>query len=215
MRVEDKRQDWDHYFMDLADKVSERATCNRKHVGAVIVDSNHRLISTGYNGSAPGAPHCDDPPYFAECSVSKVKVEITKEEYEFHAKMKLHIVSHVLSKEKLQLHRSAIEKIEQERDLKYKGFPFYVRQGGHLIVDNHCVRTIHSEVNAITNAASRGISVAGCTLYCNTFPCWECVKVMAASGISKVIYKDDYKAKNGNLSQEMASELGIVLVPLV
>lgn len=45
--------------MDLARGVARRATCDRKHVGALIALDN-RIVSTGYNGSPPGLPHCDD-----------------------------------------------------------------------------------------------------------------------------------------------------------
>lgn len=52
------RKSWDRYFMDIAWKVSERATCTRLHVGAVLVE-NKRIVSTGYNGAPSGAPQCD------------------------------------------------------------------------------------------------------------------------------------------------------------
>jgi dCMP deaminase len=54
-----KRIDWDTYFMRIAREVSERSTCDRKHVGAVIV-RNRTILSTGYNGSIRGMPHCDE-----------------------------------------------------------------------------------------------------------------------------------------------------------
>lgn len=54
------RKTWDEYFMDLAFKTSERATCPKRHVGAILVDKENHIISTGYNGSPPGMPHCDD-----------------------------------------------------------------------------------------------------------------------------------------------------------
>lgn len=54
------RPDWDDYFMEVARVISTRATCNRKHVGSVITTAERQILSTGYNGSPPGAPHCDD-----------------------------------------------------------------------------------------------------------------------------------------------------------
>jgi dCMP deaminase len=53
------RPSLDSYFMMMARLAAERATCDRKSVGAVLVREN-RQISTGYNGSPPGAPHCTD-----------------------------------------------------------------------------------------------------------------------------------------------------------
>ena len=54
------RLPWDEYFMSIAGLVSNRATCDRKHVGCVMVDPAKQVIATGYNGSPPGKPHCDD-----------------------------------------------------------------------------------------------------------------------------------------------------------
>lgn len=45
--------------MRTAHLFAERSTCPRGHVGAVLV-ANKRIISTGYNGSPPGMPHCDE-----------------------------------------------------------------------------------------------------------------------------------------------------------
>jgi dCMP deaminase len=53
------RKPWDEYFMDQARMVATRATCDRLHVGAVIV-RDKRIISTGYNGSVSGDVHCQD-----------------------------------------------------------------------------------------------------------------------------------------------------------
>jgi len=54
-----KRVDWHEYFMAIAEQVATRSTCDRKHVGAVIV-RDKVILSTGYNGSLRGAPHCDE-----------------------------------------------------------------------------------------------------------------------------------------------------------
>lgn len=51
-----ERLNWDDYFMSIALLASQRSPCSRLNVGAVIVKDN-RLISMGYNGYVPGAPH--------------------------------------------------------------------------------------------------------------------------------------------------------------
>lgn len=53
------RPGWDDYFLRMALLVATRATCPRRHVGAVLV-RDHRVIATGYNGSVPGDVHCED-----------------------------------------------------------------------------------------------------------------------------------------------------------
>lgn len=59
-RMTDKKRDsWDDYFMKIASTVAERATCDRKLVGAIIV-VNKAIVSTGFNGAPRGAPHCDE-----------------------------------------------------------------------------------------------------------------------------------------------------------
>ena len=59
------RSTWDQYFMDIATQVATRATCDRKHVGAVIV-RDRTILSTGYNGSIRGMPHCDEVGHMME-----------------------------------------------------------------------------------------------------------------------------------------------------
>ncbi len=54
-----QRVDWHDYFMNIARQVSTRSTCDRKHVGAVVV-RERTILSTGYNGSIRAMPHCDD-----------------------------------------------------------------------------------------------------------------------------------------------------------
>lgn len=60
MRYEpDDRPDWDSYFFNIAQVVSQRATCPSRCVGAVIVDPDTMgVVSTGYNGSPKGTQHC-------------------------------------------------------------------------------------------------------------------------------------------------------------
>ncbi len=53
------RKSWDQYFMNIAHEVGTRATCDRKHVGCVLVKEKY-IIASGYNGSVAGLPHCDE-----------------------------------------------------------------------------------------------------------------------------------------------------------
>lgn len=50
----------DEMFIRIAELYARRSTCDRANVGAILVDRHHRIISTGYNGSPSGHPHCDD-----------------------------------------------------------------------------------------------------------------------------------------------------------
>jgi dCMP deaminase len=59
------RTSWDEYFMEIARQVASRATCDRKHVGAVLV-RDRIILSTGYNGSIRGMPHCDEVGHLME-----------------------------------------------------------------------------------------------------------------------------------------------------
>src|SRR5512142_2464948 len=65
MVEERARVSWDQYFMNIAREVSTRSTCDRKHVGAVIV-RDRMILTTGYNGSIRGLDHCDDVGHLME-----------------------------------------------------------------------------------------------------------------------------------------------------
>ncbi len=51
---------------------------------------------------------------------------------------------------------------------------------------------VHAEMSAITDAAARGISIRGATLFCTTFPCHMCARHIMSAGISKVVYIEPY-----------------------
>ncbi len=59
------RASWDEYFMSIAQVVATRSTCPRKYVGSVLV-KNRTILSTGYNGSIRGMPHCSDVGHMME-----------------------------------------------------------------------------------------------------------------------------------------------------
>jgi dCMP deaminase len=57
-----ERPDKINYYLDIAETVSKRSTCLRKHYGAIIV-KNDVIISTGYNGAPRGRKNCSDINY--------------------------------------------------------------------------------------------------------------------------------------------------------
>ncbi len=118
------RSSWDDYFMRITAEVATRSTCNRLHVGCLIVRDN-QIVVTGYNGSLRKADHCDDV--------------------------------------------------------------------GHLMEDGHCVRTVHAEANAITQAARRGVAVDGSTVYVTAAPCFNCFKILVNAGCVRVLFRDLYR----------------------
>lgn len=130
------RPDKNEYFMWLAVVSSTRATCDRRSVGCVIVDSMGRILSTGYNGSAPGRPHCDEV--------------------------------------------------------------------GHMMFGGGCVRTTHAEANAVGYAARAGVSLYGSVAYVTCHPCPDCLKLLIASGVCKIVYLEPYHSDKDHISTEIA-----------
>jgi len=128
------RPDWNEYFMLVAYILSKRSSCDRLHVGCVLVNDK-RIIATGYNGHIKGSPHIS------------------------------------------------------------------------IVVDGHEQMTIHSETNAITDAASRGISLKNCTAYVTHFPCINCAKNLISAGIKEIIFAEDYK--NNDLCYQLYLLAGV------
>ena len=56
---------------------------------------------------------------------------------------------------------------------------------------------LHAEENSVCKLAKQGISGKDATLFCTHSPCQSCAKLIYAAGISEVIYKDDYRSKDG------------------
>lgn len=54
-----KRPSWDEYFMEVANAIAKRATCDRGRSGCVIA-RDHQVLATGYVGAPSGLPHCDE-----------------------------------------------------------------------------------------------------------------------------------------------------------
>lgn len=144
-----KRPSWDEYFMNLADTVAERATCDRGRSGCVIV-KDRQILVTGYVGSPKGLPHCDE-------------------------------VGHLFKK--------------------------MIHEDGRIT--QHCVRTVHAEQNAITQAAKRGIALEGSTLYCRMTPCRTCAMLIINCGIVRVVCQRRYH--DYTESEDMFRQAGVKL----
>ena len=76
----------------------------------------------------------------------------------------------------------------------------------------HCIRTAHSEQNAICEAARMGIALEGSTLYVKMSPCYTCAKMIINSGIKRVVSAQDYHTDNR--SKEILKEAGVEYVLL-
>ncbi len=81
-----------------------------------------------------------------------------------------------------------------------------------LLREGHEQATVHAEQNAVADAARRGSSVEDCIAYVTHFPCINCAKILAASGISEVRYRTDYH--NDPLVVPLLKDAGVVVLQL-
>ena len=70
------RPDWDTYFLQIAHLASSRATCVRRRVGCVLVDSKNHIVSVGYNGVPSGFDHCTEVPCQGALSPSGADLDL-------------------------------------------------------------------------------------------------------------------------------------------
>jgi dCMP deaminase len=91
------------------------------------------------------------------------------------------------------------------------GYNGYISGAPHIsrIQDNHEQSIIHSEVNAITDCAKRGVSLECAKIYITHYPCPNCFKTIAACGIKEIIYLDDYC--NNVIVQNLANDSNIII----
>ncbi|WP_461611430.1 ComE operon protein 2 [Cytobacillus kochii] len=80
---------------------------------------------------------------------------------------------------------------------------------GCYVIDNHCVRTIHAEMNAILQCAKFGVPTENAEIYVTHFPCLQCCKAIIQAGIKKVYYAEDYK--NHPYGIELFHQAGVSL----
>jgi len=79
---------------------------------------------------------------------------------------------------------------------------------GCLLVDGHCVRTVHAEANALVQAACHGIRLEGAEIYVTASPCFNCFKLIVNAGLQTIHYGEFYR---DDRILEFARDLGIRL----
>ena len=80
---------------------------------------------------------------------------------------------------------------------------------GHLMIDNHCARTIHGEDNAVNNAVA---DLDGATAYIIATPCLDCVKNLLQKGIKRIVYIGSYANSKGlNYIESICKEKSVML----
>ena len=94
------------------------------------------------------------------------------------------------------------------------GYNGFLPGAAHIsqVRDGHEQATVHAEQNAIADASRRGVSVEGSAAYITHFPCVNCAKILASSGIKSVKYYADYD--NDNWVYSLFSEIGISITKL-
>lgn len=79
---------------------------------------------------------------------------------------------------------------------------------GHLMEDGHCVRTVHAEANALVQAARNGVRVGQASIYVTASPCFNCFKLIANSGITRIIFGEFYRDERiFDFSKQLSIEL--------
>lgn len=80
---------------------------------------------------------------------------------------------------------------------------------GCYLVDGHCVRTIHAEMNAILQCAKFGVETDGAEIYVTHFPCLQCTKMILQAGIKTIHYLKDYR--NDDYAIKLIKQAGATL----
>jgi dCMP deaminase len=68
----------------------------------------------------------------------------------------------------------------------------HCEDAGCMVVDNHCVRTVHAEMNAILQCSIHGVNTLGATAYITNMPCTNCAKALIGAGIKEIIIFSEY-----------------------
>ena len=81
------------------------------------------------------------------------------------------------------------------------------------VPEENCYRAIHSEMNAISQAARRGVSIEGAEVYVTHSPCMHCLKTLLNTAITRICYAKPYKLERAQYFLEYSS-VEFVQVPM-
>jgi deoxycytidylate deaminase len=169
----------DEYGMFLAEAAALRSAEMGRQVGAVVATSQGDVVAVGTNE----VPKAMGGLYWTGGEPDARDFHLG---YDTSDQMKRTVTGEVLErlKENGWLH-------DQRKAAADEDFYQVIRDTrlGSLIEFG---RAVHAEMAAITDAARRGVSVAGCTLYTTTFPCHVCARHIVAAGITRVVYVAPY-----------------------
>ena len=169
---------FDKVLMETAKLWSKQSYCERRQVGAVIARDG-RILATGFNGTISGTDNkCEDK--FIVCPKCGRKY--------------IH--------DDAVLHENTTFKITCSCGAVLSYTEDYINKLNPTTNDF----TLHAEQNALMFCAKHGISVEDCTIYITTSPCKHCTKLIAQSGIKRVVYLEEYKDTSG---LELLAKIGI------
>lgn len=181
------------FFMLEAHLIATRSTCDRgpellfdpgRHgVGCVVVRDG-RVIAGGYNGSPPREPHCGE----LRCSYCRKSLPIGKEGFVDLDGAVLH-------------HKDLLGKKHRNCPVPYPNDNYETLpgewEGGHLMIEGHCRRTLHSETNALIQCALDGVSPSGATIFTTASPCYDCAKIIIRAQIKAIYVGEQYESRYG------------------
>jgi dCMP deaminase len=160
-------------MMKTAHLWAEMSYCNRLKVGAVLAQDN-RIVSTGYNGTVHGHENiCECYRYICPDCNMNITQDVKDE------------------KDQCKCGKTI------GRWDYYAGGRSYSSYLSKTMLDKTNEFTVHAEQNVITYAAKNGISTDDCTLYITHSPCKNCSKLIVQSGITRVVYLNEYKDASG------------------
>lgn len=86
-------------------------------------------------------------------------------------------------------------------------YPFLDGNGRALPSQDHCIRAVHAEANALLQAAKHGQAIGrDATLYTSASPCLACMMLIVAAGVRRVIYAEPYRLE---MTEDLARSAGV------